>query len=221
MGICAAFIVIDWLGRTHPLPRGGSDPVQATPMGTHFTALVNHNLDERDIYNLPDLLNSTWANVEQFLPVVEGYPAPGIVLSKWEWSKRDGAFSIEKLRANEIAMLVGTEFGGEASKHVFSLTHVAKWSWFLEDQQVRSKLRNVSRHIASVLGSDKTVYVPCGFLKPEGVRSLVYEGKDVEEMIDWLYENCGQPAQSFESIQSEDITNFYYIDRTSQPDLGG
>ena len=29
-------------------------------MGTYFTAVVNHNLDEHEIYTLPDLLNSTW-----------------------------------------------------------------------------------------------------------------------------------------------------------------
>ena len=178
-------------------------------MGTHFTAIVNHNLDEGDVYNLPDLLNSTWPNVEQFLPVIEGYPAPGRAPSKWEWSKRDCVFSIEKLRANETAMLVGNEFDGWASKHVFSLTHIAKWSWFLEDQQVRNKLRNVCSHVASALGSNQIVYVPSGFLKPEGVRSLMYEGKTVEEMIDWLYQNCGQPAQRFESIEPEDLANFY------------
>ena len=190
-------------------------------MGTHFTALVNHNLDEGEIYNLPDLLNRTWANVEQFLPVIEDYPAPGRAPSKWEWSKRDCVFSIEKLRANETAMLVGNEFDGWASKHVFSLTHIAKWSWFLEDQQVRNKLRNVCSHVASALGSTQIVYVPSGFLKPEGVRSLMYEGKTVEEMIDWLYQNCGQPAQSFESIEPEDLANFYYIDQPSHSGPGG
>ena len=190
-------------------------------MGTHFTALVNHNLHEREIYSLPDVLNRTWAEVEQFLPIIEGYPAPGIALRKWEWSKRDHAFSIERLRANETVMLEGNEFDGSASKHVFHLGHAARWSWFLEDQQVRTKLRHVSLHIASVLGSDQVVYVPSGFLMPEAVISLMYEGKTVEDMIDWLYENCGRPAQSFESIQPEDLANFYYIDRPSQSDLGG
>jgi hypothetical protein len=65
-------------------------------MGTHFTALVNHNLDEGDLYTLPDLLNKTGADVEQFLPILEGYPAPGVPPSKWEWSKRDCVFSLEK-----------------------------------------------------------------------------------------------------------------------------
>ena len=190
-------------------------------MGTHFTALMNHNLNEREVYDLPDLLNRTWAKVEQFLPVIEGYPAPGRAPSKWEWSTRDSEFSIEKLRANHTAMLDGNEFGGSASKYVFSLDHAARWSQFLEDEHVRTKLRNVSLHVASVLGSDQIVYVPCGFLKPEAVRSLVYEGKTVEDMVDWLYENCGQPAQSFESIQPEDLENFYYIDRTSQSELQG
>lgn len=190
-------------------------------MGTHFIALMNHNLDEREVYDLPELLNRTWVKVEQFLPVMEGYPAPGIAVRKWEWSKRDRAFSIERLRANQTAMLDGNEFGGSASKHVFSLDHAARWSQFLEDQQIRIKLRKVSLHVASVLGSDQIIYVPCGFLKPEAVRSLMYEGKTVEDMIDWLYENCGRPAQSFESIQPEDLANFYYIDRPSQSDLGG
>jgi hypothetical protein len=72
-----------------------------------------------------------------------------------------------------------------------------------------------------VLGSDQIVYVPRGFLKPEGVRSLMYEGKTVENMVDWLYENCGQPAQSFESISPEDLENFYYIDRTFHSNPGG
>jgi hypothetical protein len=57
-------------------------------------------------------------------------------------------------------------------------------------------------------------------LKPEGVRSLMYEGKTVENMVDWLYENCGQPAQSFESISPEDLENFYYIDRTFHSNPG-
>jgi hypothetical protein len=181
-------------------------------MGTHFTALVNHNLDEREIYTLPDLLNKNWSAVEQFSPIVEGYPAPGRAPAKWEWSKRNGDFSLEKLRANETAALAGPEFDGRASKYVLSVDHIAKWSWFLDDQQLRDKIRNVCRHIASMLGSTQIVYVPCGFLKPEGVRSLMYEGKTVEDMLNWLHENCGPPAQSFESIQPEDLENFYYVE---------
>ena len=67
------------------------------------------------------------------------------------------------------------------------------------------KLRNVSLHIASVLGSAQIVYLPRRFIKPEGVRSLMYEGKTMENMVDWLYENCGQPAQSFESISPKTL----------------
>ena len=48
----------------------------------------------------------------------------------------------------------------------------------------------------------------------------MYEGKTVENMVDWLYENCGQPAESFESISPEDLENFYYIDRTFLQILG-
>jgi hypothetical protein len=54
-------------------------------------------------------------------PILEGYPAPGVPPSKWEWSKRDCVFSLEKIRANETAFLEGNEFSGWASKYVFSL----------------------------------------------------------------------------------------------------
>jgi len=42
------------------------------------------------------------------------------------------------------------------TKYVFGLGHVTRWSWFLEEQQITTKLRNVSLHIASVLGSIKS-----------------------------------------------------------------
>jgi hypothetical protein len=48
----------------------------------------------------------------------------------------------------------------------------------------------------------------------------MYEGKTVENMVDWLYENCGQPAQSFESISPEDLENST-IDRTFHSNPGG
>jgi hypothetical protein len=44
----------------------------------------------------------------------------------------------------------------------------------------------------------------------------MYEGKTVEEMLDWLFKNCGQPAQNFDSIQPKDLENFYYIDRINE-----
>ena len=57
-----------------------------------------------------------------------------------------------------------------------------------------------------MLGSDQIVYVPRGFLKSERVRNVMDQGKTVENMVDWLYENCGQPAQqSFESILPEEL----------------
>jgi hypothetical protein len=92
----------------------------------------------------------------------------------------------------------------------------ARWWSFLSDQTVRDKLRTVCRHTASVLGSNQILYLPSGFLKPEGAIGLIYEGKAVEE-IDWLLENCGPPVQSIESIYRGDLeswnANGYYIER--------
>jgi hypothetical protein len=182
-------------------------------MGTEFTAVLNHNFDERHIYNLPDLLNRTWSKVEPLLPIIKGFPAPGKLPSKWKWSEWDLGFSATKLSNNDPAMLEGHEFVGFVSKHVFKVCHAVRWSSFLTDQTVRTKLRQVCRHIGSVLGSNQIVYLPSGFLKPEGAIGLMYKGKAVADMIEWLRENCGPAAPSIDSIDSEDFENWYYIEK--------
>ena len=184
-------------------------------MGTGFTAVMNHNLDERQIFNLPDLLNRTWPNVEPLLPIMEGYPAPGIPLRKWHWSNSDGRLSRKLLWSRGTIILEGHEFSGFVSKHVFRVCHALKWSFFLEDQTTRSKVRQVCQHIASMLGANQVVYLPGGFLKPEGAISLMFEGKTVEDMIDWLLENCGPAAQNVDSFEFEELENWYYIEKMS------
>ena len=68
-----------------------------------------------------------------------------------------------------------------------------------------------------MLGSNQIIYLPDGFLRPEGAIDLMYEGKAVEEMIDWLLENCGPPVQNIESIYRGELESWnsdgYYIER--------
>ena len=93
-------------------------------------------------------------------------------------------------------MLEGHEFHGFVSERVFMVYHGVRWWSFLSEQTVRDKLRCVCRHTAAVFGSKQIIYLPSGFLKPEGAIGLIYEGKGVEEMIDWLLENCGKPFKT-------------------------
>jgi len=186
-------------------------------MGTYFTAVVNHNLDEHDIHTLPDLLNSTWHAVEPFLPIAEGYPVPGSSQAKWQWGEYDGGFNLERLHDHGTITVEGHEFHGIVSERMFRVCPSVRWWSFLTEQTVRDKLRRVCRHTASVLGSNEILYVPSGFLKPEGAIGLMYEGKAVEEMIVWLLENCGPPVQSIESIYRGELESWnadgYYIER--------
>jgi hypothetical protein len=186
-------------------------------MATHFTAVINHNLDEHDLHTLPDLLNSTWRTVEPFLPIIEGYPVPGYSPAKWQWTEYDGGFSLERLHRNGAIPIDSHEFGGGAGERVFSVYHAVRWWSFLDEQTVRDKLRRVCRHIASVFGSDQIIYLPSAFLKPEGAISLMHEGKAVEDMIEWLLENCGPPIQDVESIYRGDLkswdANGYYVEK--------
>jgi hypothetical protein len=186
-------------------------------MGTDFTAVVNHNLDEHDVHTLPDLLNSTWHTIEHILPIIEGYPVPGSSPAKWQWGEYDGGFSLERLHNYGTIMVQGHEFHGIVSERVFRVCHGVRWWSFLSEQTVRDKVRGVCRHIASLLGSSQIIYLPDGFLKPEGAIGLMYEGKAAEEMIDWLLENCGPPVPSIESIYRGDLESWnahgYYIER--------
>lgn len=178
-------------------------------MGTNFTALVNHNFDVHHISTLPDLLNRIWPKVEPLLPILKGYPAPGIPPCNWKWSEKDRGFSVTRLLNNDTAGLNGYEFNGIVSKHVFRVCHGVRWSSFLTDPTVRGKLRQVCQHIVSVLGSNQIVYLPDGFLKPEGAIGLMYEGKAIEDMIDWLLENCGPATQSIDSYDLKDLANWW------------
>ena len=179
-------------------------------MGTYFTAVMNHNFDEHHLSNLPDLLNRLWPKVEPLLPMIKGYPAPGIPPSKWRWSERDRGFSLTRLLNNDTARLDSYEFGGIVSKHIFRLCHAVRWSSFLTDSTVRGKLRQTCRHIASVFGSNQVIYLPSGFLKPEGAIGQMYQGKAVEDMIHWLVENCGPAAQNVDFFDSKDLQNWHY-----------
>jgi hypothetical protein len=185
-------------------------------MGTDFAAVVNHNLNLQDIQTLPDLLNSAWHTIEHVLPIREGYPVPGSSPDKWEWSEYSG-YSLERLLDHNTVSVSCHEFYGCASDRVFRVSAGVRWRSFLTDQVVREKLRSVCRHLASVFGSNQIIYLPSAFCKQEAAISLMYEGKGVEEMIDWLLENCGPPAQSIESIYRQVHESWegdgYYIER--------
>jgi hypothetical protein len=186
-------------------------------MGTYFTALMNHNLDEKNIHALPDLLNSSWRTIEPLMPIIEGYPVPGCSPDQWQWGTNDGGFSFKRLHNHEAIFVEGHEFHGGVSERIFMLSHGVRWWSFLTEQAVRDKLRRVCRHTASVLGSNQVIYLPSGFLKPEGAIGLMHEGGAAEEMIDWLIENCGPPLQDIKSIYRGELgswnENGYYIER--------
>ncbi|MBA2734634.1 MAG: hypothetical protein H0U54_17370 [Acidobacteria bacterium] len=192
-------------------------------MGTDFTAAVNHNLDGEHIYSLPELLNSDWHRVQHFLPIIEGYPVPGSSPDKWQWREDEAGSIRETIRNHGTIMIEGHEFHGFVSKRVFQICHGVRWWPFLMERTVRNKLRGVCRHIGSALGSNQIIYLPDAFYKPEGALGLVYEGKGIEEMIDWLNTNCGPPAQTIESIYQEDDQggsgDGYYIDKFQEPSL--
>src|SRR5687767_13388833 len=103
-------------------------------MGTDFTAVVNHNLNEQDIHTLPDLLNSKWRSIEYLLPIIEGYPVPGSSPARWQWGENDGGFDLDRLHSHGTIRIDSHEFTGSVSERVFRLYHGVRWWSFLSEQ---------------------------------------------------------------------------------------
>jgi hypothetical protein len=49
----------------------------------------------------------------------------------------------------------------------------------------------------------------------------MYEGKTVENMVDWPYEKLWAAGSEFRIDIARDLENFYYIDRTFHSNPGG
>lgn len=198
-------------------------------MGIYATALIDHNLTLDNLHTLPDVLNASWQEVEHLSPLIEGYPKPGSSTAQWEWHKIEGPFSLDRLNRRGSFPVIGYEFIGHVSERVLRLGSLVKWSTFLVDGALREKVRSFARHIAASLGSKEIIFVPSSIYKPEQVINLMYKGKGVPDMIAWLRESCGPPAETIASIYSKGPDGWqgdgYYIERIpstiTTPVIGG
>ncbi|MGH9830355.1 MAG: hypothetical protein ACREDR_44685, partial [Blastocatellia bacterium] len=67
----------------------------------------------------------------------------------------------------------------------------SRWECFLEDDSVRARLRVVCRNLAETVGSKTIAYIPDSSYKPELALDLLHDGKTIDEIVEWLYVNCG------------------------------
>ncbi len=191
-------------------------------MGINFVALMGHNLDEEQLYAMPTLLNSTWNQSQQFLPVLEGYPVPGSAPDEWGWrSTGDIPLADELKRVGRITINSPDCFIGHVGMRSLDLYHMARWWSFLTDEPVRRRLQGVCRHIAVTLGSARIAYIPDSSYKPELARELINEGKTIDEIVDWRLAHCGPPAADIGLILRPGAEgwngNGYYVEELRDP----
>ena len=94
-------------------------------MGVDFVALMGHNLDEEQLYALPMLLNSTWNQAQQFLPVLEGYPVPGSAPDEWGWRNTGNIPLADELkRVGTITMDSPDCFIGHVGMRSLDIYHI-------------------------------------------------------------------------------------------------
>ena len=84
----------------------------------------------------------------------------------------------------------------------------------MADPVYRSSLRRVFCELAGVLGATFAIYLPDSGYGCSGVEDLIGEGRSIEEMLQWLRNEIGDPAPSIEAIRSDPWDgNGYFIDR--------
>jgi len=179
-------------------------------MGVDFVAVMGHNLEGDRLLTIPELLNSRWRLAEPFLPVLEGYPRPGATCTDWLWESAH-----EMHQEMGIIPIEGPDcFFGNVGRRAIELSHLARWRSFLTDESLETKLRGICRIIAEALGSHLIAYVPDNAFKPSLALDLVWEGKSIAEIIDWLNTSCGPPAATVSSIYREPVNyDGYFVER--------
>ncbi|MBX7219387.1 MAG: hypothetical protein K1Y36_05540 [Blastocatellia bacterium] len=176
-------------------------------MGVDFQALVGHNFDFEDLLTLPDHLNRTWSQVQEFLPIIEGYPAPNAKAPRqWQWKSLDGKLSFEKeLETTGSIWLDGPDgFFFSVGVQAIVINHGCRWWHYLTDSQVRHKLGQVCHHIGRVAVSDLVIYIPDSFYECSSASDLVDEGKSIAEILAWLHGKVGNPARDCSDITPEE-----------------
>jgi hypothetical protein len=170
-------------------------------MSVNFTAFFSHSFDQEELSNVEDFLNRAWTRVGKFLPVLDGYPISG----QWKWEKGYGNSVIDELHKYPVAHFDGPEcFRAMLSPRLFSVSHLARWHTFITNTEVRNRLRGVCLELASSLNSPCVIYLPDSGSFSSSAHGLMYEDAKLLEVIDWLWLNCGPPADSIQAIYPND-----------------
>ncbi|HYL98051.1 MAG TPA: hypothetical protein VEZ90_03775 [Blastocatellia bacterium] len=177
----------------------------------NFEALIGHNLGRDSLHTLPELLDSSWSRAHSFFPIFEGYPVIDSARDKWYWSR---GLANTQFEAGQGRLLGPEGFSGFSSHRCIRFHHFARWECFLEDNSVRARLRGVCRNIAETLKSKTIAYIPDSSYKPELALDLLLDGKTIDEIVEWLYVNCGRPADIDALIAKSDLNrqNLYYVE---------
>jgi hypothetical protein len=183
----------------------------------NFSALFGHQLPIGLILQGNELLNKHWEQAQTFLPVLEGLPIPSSTFELWKWSNRWEPTPVKELTKYKTITFDGPDsFNLKFKENTVELWHMVRWYQFLTDDSISTKLRGVCEFLASVLKTELVIYLPESAYKPSTVYDLVYEGATIEQVIEWLQTNCGNPAKRLIDIYPNDTDpergNGYFID---------
>lgn len=203
-------------------------------MGTEIIAIVGHKLDEKEIAELPNALNAYFQKhakairfrrfafsgeivkrENEFVWDSSFYPEeiqnetePEIdKQSPWAWKSN---FEISGMRTLSGPFNLDFQLGGSAGL----LRSDVHWEYLIYDEIFQSDFRRTVRLLCSFFTSSFAIYVPDDIEPWCYADEKVSEGKNLDEIRDWLRET-GSPAKNFRELfssKSEQAAGYFVDD---------
>lgn len=187
-------------------------------MGVDFTAIVDHGLSWDELYELPGALNAAWALPPALRPWAQEWVRAG--RASWGW-KLSGLSSnaAEELFNEGYAWMAGPDgFCASVHKRLIEFTHLARWSSFLHERDVRQGLRESLRLLSTVVRASMVIYLPDSCFKPSEASDLLFEDAGAGDVKKWLETNVGPPmadAGSLLDVDDDSAETAYFIEEVN------
>lgn len=171
-------------------------------MGVDFTALIDHTLSWDQMVTLDRIIDKEWRDENSPLRLpFDRIKSDG----RWCWSIDSTFNSVDEeffergyVNFDSPAGYLGTLF-----KKGVEIAHVSRWWSFLYEDSVQFALINAVHHFAQIVGSHNVIYLPDSAYECSAASELLYEGKELSDVLLWLRQRCGPPAKTIRDIYCE------------------
>ena len=184
-------------------------------MGIDFTALMDHSLPWDQMITLDRIIDKEWQKQDSPLRL----PFDRIRSDgrwRWELDSKFNSVDEELFERGHVYFESPVGFLGDLFRKGMSIYHTSRWWSFLCEDTVQSALRNAVHHIAQIVGAKTVIYLPDSNYHCSIASDLLYDDKEINDVLLWLKQQCGPPAETIRDIYSETENTWdgdgYYVE---------